>query len=304
MATPIQVNNGYVNPWTDEEDDLARRLIKDGFSLQDVADQVGRSYSAVKTRNSRVWGQKIDRSTWSKRIWESRRKKYGSCGVKKYFWKDVRYRMKQSESQKARMAKSGLRKWVIDCSPSPELSYIAGAVMGDGTVRYEGRRYLIELRVTDYDFAYQFSESVRKLNKNGYSPWMKCYKLKPTSRGNPRKDIYYLRVNSWELYDFLKDLNKVKELARQFPKQFLRGFADAEGCVDSRSISIGQKNRKTLEFCKELLESLGIKSHVYSRSNGMSNLRIFKRESIKFASIVGFSIKRKQEKLSLWDKNE
>ena len=99
---------------------------------------------------------------------------------------------------------------------------------------------------------------------------------------------------------------------------FLRGMYDSEGSVDytAKTIHLYNQNKKLLQLCKSLLLDLGIECNSlrvcikkgkrvtfpnnkkYTTKRNMYELIIGKRENlIKFRDIIGFNIKRKQNKL-------
>jgi len=68
-------------------------------------------------------------------------------------------------------SKPPMARWVP--RPSPELAYVLGALIGNGTVTAVPRHnvYMIRLRVKDWEFAHHFSECLAKvLNKKVKSP--------------------------------------------------------------------------------------------------------------------------------------
>ncbi|MCD6558809.1 MAG: hypothetical protein J7K57_02890 [Palaeococcus sp.] len=90
---------------------------------------------------------------------------------------------------------------------------------------------------------------------------------------------WYVEVASKSLYTFLKQpKEKLFDVAKEHPREFLRGFFDSEGYTfvdkhDSRRAYISATNcdLSVLEFCNILLEDLNIHSRIYlSRKEGTS----------------------------------
>jgi intein/homing endonuclease len=84
---------------------------------------------------------------------------------------------------------------------------------------------------------------------------------------------------------------------------FIRGFADAEGCATIHGkrpyVSIAQKAREWLDDIRGMLSAMGISSRIYfSKGANGHSLSIYRIADVKrFATTVGFSISRKQNRL-------
>ncbi|AFK22038.1 LAGLIDADG family homing endonuclease [Pyrococcus sp. ST04] len=202
----------------------------------------------------------------------------------------------------------------VRLEPSPELSYVIGVYFGDGSVSVsDGYKYRIRLKVIDKEFAEEF---YRRLKLSGLSPSL-YYENDRTRAARWVAEAY-----SKELYSFLRGSRDILfNIALRYPEEFLRGFFDSEGYVfvdpkNPRSAYISATNYDLglLMFCKNLLEILGIYSRVwlkrergspvkirgvqYSYKSNLYELRIYRRDSVRaFAVTIGFTIKRKQEKL-------
>ena len=205
----------------------------------------------------------------------------------------------------------------VKLDPSPELAYVIGVMFGDGCVgfRRAGRayRYRIRLKVVDKDFAEEFKRCLEAL---GLKPSLRL------ERDKTRCDRWCVEANSKILYEFLKrPKEKLFEVAKKYPIEFLRGFFDSEGTVylnpkNPRIARVRASNYdlELLEFMKVLLLDLGIYSTIYitKKKGEQSNIRgkiykyrknfyiidISRKDSVKkFAINVGFTIRRKQNKL-------
>ncbi|MCD6189481.1 MAG: DNA endonuclease [Thermococcus sp.] len=206
---------------------------------------------------------------------------------------------------------------VVNLEPSPSLAYIIGVYFGDASVNIYGNyKYRVRLKVVDKEFAKAFARALKEIGAN---PCM-GYENNAT-----RSNRWYVESNSKALYMFLKQpKEKLFEVAREYPKEFLRGFFDSEGHVyvdknTFRSAYIAAYNYDldVLDFSQELLSSLFIHSKIwvskragtpviirsekYSYKSNLYELRIYRVESVmKFALEIGFTIQRKQKKLNEW----
>jgi intein-encoded DNA endonuclease-like protein len=207
------------------------------------------------------------------------------------------------------------RRNVFKRGPSRALSYIIGANIGDGCTLTKG--WYVKLEVTDFDFASSFNTKMASL----------------FSRTNPNKiltrnevnrlPMYVVKYSSKQLAKLLRlPLRKLLELAFAFPREFLRGFFDAEGHVDVGAERIfgfhaGAENsdRVLLTKVRSLLQKeFGIDSRI-NRKRKSGSLKVIRGKSFKmrrtsyslairrledlhkFDRQVGFSIVRKDLKL-------
>ncbi len=176
---------------------------------------------------------------------------------------------------------------------SPELAYILGAWLGDGTSRKK-----LGIFVKDKDFALKFHNYLEKiLNRN----------INIKKYGNR---YFVQRIDKdFAIWINNKDINEISEFIESGGilaiSNFLNGFFDAEGTVIKRYTQVTQNNKKTLEVCKELLIKLNTSSYLFRYKGKYKNkpyisyvLRIEKLSSlINFYNKVGFSIQKKQKKL-------
>lgn len=196
------------------------------------------------------------------------------------------------------------------------MSYIIGANKGDGCAM--NKSGIVKLEVTDRDFAQAFNVNMATL----------------FSRPNPNKilvrrrvgrlPMYIVKYFSRQLVHLLRQPLKILlELASAFPREFLRGFFDAEGHVDvgatgSFIVSAGVENSNTtlLAKIKTLLHAVfRIASKIYKKreSGSLKTIRgksfLTRKSSFsllihrindlqRFSEFVGFSISRKNQKLS------
>jgi hypothetical protein len=172
-------------------------------------------------------------------------------------------------------------------------AYIIGALLGDGHLT----DYMIRLKVTQKDFRDEFSNCIKK-----------AYKFIP--RIKEKNNIFLCRVHSVLLSKRLKRFTKnnsdipffVMNGNNEIKANFIKGFADAEGCVDlnynKHQIVIVQKNIKILKKIQKLLLDLKIQSKIYRKKDKNDHLVISLYENLKrFKELIGFSIDYKREKL-------
>ncbi|NJE60974.1 LAGLIDADG family homing endonuclease [Thermococcus sp. 21S7] len=201
----------------------------------------------------------------------------------------------------------------VNLEPSPELAYIVGAYLGDASLSERNYQYRIRLKVVDREFAQNFERAVRAIGANPRAGF---------ERNRSRANRWWVEVTNKELFMFLKGpKEKLFEVGREYPREFLRGFFDSEGSVyvntkDPRRAAVvaDHYNTEVLKLCKELLGTLGIHSTIYlvkkkgtkvmirgqeyQYNNDLYRISIHRRTSVaRFAEKIGFSISRKQEKL-------
>lgn len=192
------------------------------------------------------------------------------------------------------------------------LFYILGVLKGDGSVDY--KKYSISLDVKDKDFAIFFKNileewSGMKVSLNVYSKeYMQQHWKYPDMNSR-----YSVSLSSKYVVNFLKNINyqRVKVMNKRCKSLFLRGMYDSEGCVSysikyykkygviiNREINLSNNDKNLLLFCKDLLNDLGIKSNSIVTNGNCFGFEISRKDNlIKFAKIIGISIKRKSIKL-------
>jgi intein-encoded DNA endonuclease-like protein len=197
--------------------------------------------------------------------------------------------------------------------PSEDLAYVISVLCGDGHVKTKkGYHYVIYLEAKDKEFVEEFAIRVgRVLNRP--PP-----KVKVNSDGR-----YYVEVKSRTLYELLKkpiDLEGLRKYIEHCEKcmgMFLRGFFDSEGSVSKDGhITVANTNYELLQYVQELLKRFGIETtgpwpttrqgtplydprsgKVYTRKKDCFYLRILASSNADFYRRIGFTIRRKQERL-------
>jgi len=220
---------------------------------------------------------------------------------------------------------SNVRRYIpsIDyLRPSEELAYVIGVVAGDGYAFQKRRRHkgyhraIIGVKVKDWEFAEKFAECIGKVL--GREP--------PKPRFIKRDGIFEVRVDSKTLYELLKkptDINRIRQYVEHCTRcicAFLRGFFDSEATIKSihgnGDIGVFNTDKSLLEYVKDLLNRLGIKTtgpklHVragtpikilrtgktYFAKKDCYYLYVLAESRLRFYQLIGFTIKRKQQRL-------
>lgn len=156
----------------------------------------------------------------------------------------------------------------VELSPSSDLYYILGAILGDGSVAIgsvciRGNRYpkyIVKLRVGSRAFAENVWVALKRIHAN---PMPIRYYQKQ----------YHVEVCSKQLHDYIKhlDLNWLEEQLSsnpEFAKQFIKGFYEAEGCYSEytrksrtapeRYLMIANTQLSLILLVQRLLKKLGI----------------------------------------------
>ena len=198
-------------------------------------------------------------------------------------------------------------KITINYDLTPEKAYILSVLgPGDGSmVIFHQSLPWIALRVTDKDFANEFARCFQT-----------AYGVEPTtyisvSKGSNRKPRYAVENHRWPIFRDILSYNdgdlktfrhggeKVPDAVKEAPPEvkamYLRGFFDSQGWV-TRDIASEKKNGEVLKEIQSLLLDFGIESSIYKVSLAF-RLRILSKGGKLFYEKIGFSIKRKQERL-------
>jgi intein-encoded DNA endonuclease-like protein len=198
--------------------------------------------------------------------------------------------------------------------PSEELAYVIGAIVGDGYVCQKLRNYYyrVVLTVKDLEFAEEFARCIAKVI--GREP----------PKSIPGKDgVFVVEVGSKTLYELLKKPVNIDRI-RQYIEHcincvsaFLWGFFDSEGSIyGNGKIRVYNSDKPLLEYIKDLLNRLGIKTtgpkiivkagtpckspttgKTYFTRKDVSYLYIHAESRLRFYQLIGFTVKRKQQRL-------
>ena len=208
--------------------------------------------------------------------------------------------------------------WKIpDLTPSPELSYVLGVYYGDGWITTWKNDRWVGLSANDRDFVEEFSRCLSKV--------IGRRELYPIQH---RGDSYNTRVCNKTLHAFLnKSLEEHKYIIEEFPAPFLRGFFDSEGGVyrvggpevqrfgEYYELKAVSTNLLLLQYIRDLLSRrFSLSTHIGAPQKAKPHfvdgrlaiatkdcyrLRTARHDNLqKFNEKIGFTIKRKQEKLA------
>lgn len=179
----------------------------------------------------------------------------------------------------------------------PQFFYILGAFKGDG--HYNIKRNRVEISVIDLDFL----EEIRRVF-NALSPETKISIIVRNEATDTTKRLYRLAIYSADF--FKKGLHTLLPQTLEEKRFYLQGLYDAEGCVEKNklAITLSQKNIDDLNLWESWINELGMQT---SRSILTSRIiyscgviRILGADSkVKFYNLIGFRIKRKQERLEI-----
>jgi len=222
---------------------------------------------------------------------------------------------KASESGRIASLKGRLKQHRIPGSAkilTENKAYILGVMCGDGYLHMTKRNsYQIALQAIDRDFVIKFAKCLEIV-----------YHIEPSisllpSRHTNWNDKWQARICSKAVYNDILNYNQfmtynwsvppeILKSSNQIKAKFLMGFFDSEGNVDveNRRIHAISINLIGLKEIKSLLESIGIMSKIKTRKKTIGNRKISctvniqDRKSVElFYKFIGFSIKRKQERV-------
>jgi len=191
----------------------------------------------------------------------------------------------------------------INLSPSPTLAYILGVILGDGSVYARSRGdKAIALNTIDKPFAEAFYNALKEI---GLNP--KIYTKMP--KDSKLKTRYYVETCSKEFYDWFNRLTKedIRKIALAYPKEFIRGFYESEGCLtkytkpygEYYSIQIANTVEWKIDLIVELLRNMGFRvyKNKYKRDYVKTGLflmaRIHRQEDVRrFLELINPCIKK------------
>jgi len=207
----------------------------------------------------------------------------------------------------------------FDEKPSPELEYINGVMFSDGYKCFDGKRYHLRLAVVDKKFAETFGKNLAKVlgRRKPYKPyWDKDLKR------------WVVTGCSIQLFKFLnrplKELKPHIEYSKETIASFLRALFDAEGCIyvkikgrrRKRQLCLYNTDKKLLIYVQYLLKKYfdidttgpylakrkgSIKyfpnDKISKTTKDYYCLYIRAKSLLNFYKHIGFTIKRKQQRL-------
>lgn len=148
-------------------------------------------------------------------------------------------------------------KNVPNLTPSPDLAYVVGAILGDGWItRGKGnKKFWLCQAESKAKFAEEFAEAVRRIG-------LKPYLIKVAKRGKEKEDQIWVGGCSMKFVEWLSKLTS-QVLERMFTEReqilaFLRGFYESEGYVDNRGIVlICNTNKELMDLIHRWIVWLG-----------------------------------------------
>ena len=194
--------------------------------------------------------------------------------------------------------------------PTPELAYVIGVKLGDGSLNRKGYNRRIRLQSVDLDFVLEFDRCLSMvLGTRRHTPWF----------DTKRREIH-VEASSVLLHDFLdKDWENLKpwiEHCSACVSMFLRGFFDSEGSVDKGgNVTCTNSDFGLLQFVRGLLwnyfriETTGPRlqtragtmisnrGRAYVRKSDVYLIYIRVKSLLSFNRAVGFTIQRKQTRV-------
>jgi len=138
----------------------------------------------------------------------------------------------------------------FSAEPTPELAYVIGVNLGDGSFNRKGCNRRIRLQSVDLDFALEFDRCLSKVLGNGrHKPWF----------DTKRREIH-IEASSVLLHCFLdQPWERLKPWichCKACTSKFLRGFFDSECCVSKiGSITCFNADFGLLDYVRHLLLS-------------------------------------------------
>lgn len=201
--------------------------------------------------------------------------------------------------------------------PTAELSYVIGAVYGDGSL--VPRSNVVKIEVTDKEFAERFNQTISHLFGRDIQNriLIRCFS------SLHRLPLYVVKYASSQLMLLLRrPIGELDQFIRAYPREFLAGFFDAEGYVSvsariKLSVVVGAENSDPalLSLVKSVLhDNLGIgctlfmkrpekskktiRGQTFETRHPVYSLLMSKNHDVaNYLTNVGFSIPRKMEKL-------
>ena len=194
--------------------------------------------------------------------------------------------------------------------PTPELAYVIGVKLGDGSLNRKGYNRRIRLQSVDLDFVLEFDRRLSKvLSTRRHKPWF----------DTKRRDIH-IEARSVLLYNFLNQpwglLKPWISHCTSCVSMFVRGFFDSECSISKHgSITCSNSDAGLLKFVQRLLliyfkiETTGprINTHAGTEISNRGRTYIRKRDCyyiyVRVKSLGGFyreiglTIQRKRVRL-------
>jgi intein-encoded DNA endonuclease-like protein len=199
----------------------------------------------------------------------------------------------------------------FDEKPSPELEYIIGTMFSDGYKYFSNEGYRLQLVVLDKEYAEEFGRCLAKVlgKEEPYKPFW-----------DKNRKQWTIIVCSIQLYKFLnsslEELKPYIEHCKDCVASFLRALFDGEGCIHKRKLVLCNTNKELLIYAQYLLKKYfdidttgphlkRRKGSIVHFPNGKISkatedyyyIYIRAKSLLNFYKYIGFTIKRKQQRL-------
>jgi len=198
-------------------------------------------------------------------------------------------------------------------NPTPELAYVIGVKLGDGSLNRKGYNRRIRLQSVDIEFVIEFDRCLSiVLGTPKHTPWF----------DTKRREIH-IEASSVLLHDFLNQpwdrLKPWIEHCQSCASMFLKGFFDSEGSASpDGSLTCSNSDFALLEFVQYLLSfhfkvdttgprlqsragtKISNRGRTYTRKLDVYYIYVRRRSVGNFNRTVGFNIRRKQIRVERW----
>lgn len=140
----------------------------------------------------------------------------------------------------------------VDLSPSEELAYILGVMLGDGSIANNS----VNFASIDLPFAESFCNNLKKI---GFNSGLSKMPIKKNS-----KQTYHVWGSSKQFADWYKklslnDIYNFISQKKEMELEFVRGFYESEGCHDINNVlSMSNSDKELLEIISKILMKYNI----------------------------------------------
>jgi intein-encoded DNA endonuclease-like protein len=199
----------------------------------------------------------------------------------------------------------------FDRTASVELAYVIGAVLSDGNINSREYDREVLLSVTDREYAEEFGRCLTRILPGSST----------RIRRSDKRNRWIVQKRSILLYQFLnrpwKNLKPSIEHCKKCTAAFLRAFYDGEGSMSGRTLTLHNTQVDLLTYIRGLLSKFDIETtrlragtkagtelkdplsnRIYVRNRTCFCFRVRARSLSRFASDIGFTIPRKEQKLT------
>jgi intein-encoded DNA endonuclease-like protein len=197
-----------------------------------------------------------------------------------------------------------MKEPIIDDKLTEERAYILG-VIGPGDGYIGDARYEIGLSVIDKDFADFFQYCLESTFR------LKTSRILEAPHALSKNYFYRVSLYSKKVCEYLRKTynidfkednwrvpNQIKNSDKDLIGVYLKGFADSQGSVGKRDLSMSSGNFIGLKEIKLLFDTFQIRSTFY-QDKDCFKIAIYGRKSLEiFNEKIGFSLKRKADKLN------